>query len=81
MNTGQMFISVADPGFPVGGVDPLGGNGPLTPVPFSKNVCENRRIGSHRGTCPAHCCEVTISKLLNMQGVTNTGITSGHYQT
>ena len=43
-------ISVADPGFPVGGgVHPLGGHGPLMRALFSENVCETERIGSHRG--------------------------------
>ena len=40
-----MGISVADPGFPVGG------RGPPTWAPFGENVCENERIGSHRGWC------------------------------
>ena len=38
---------MADPGFPVGGVDPLGGAWTLTWVLYGKNVCENERIGSH----------------------------------
>ena len=43
-------MTVADPGFPVGGgVHPLGGHGPPMQVLFSENVCENERIGSHRG--------------------------------
>ena len=37
--------SVAHPGFPVEGC------GPLMRVLFGKNVCENERIGSHRGWC------------------------------
>ena len=28
---------------------PLGGHGPLTRALFGENVCENERIGSHRG--------------------------------
>ena len=40
--------AVADPGFPVGGVDPLGGHGPPTQVLTGKNVCKNERIGSRR---------------------------------
>ena len=40
---------VADPGFPIGGVHPLGGHGPPTWALFGENVCENERIGSHRG--------------------------------
>ena len=39
---------MVDPGFPVGGVHPLGGHGPLTWVLFGENVCKNERIGSHR---------------------------------
>ena len=44
---------MADPGFPVGagGVHPLGGCGPPTQALFGENVCENERIGSHRGWC------------------------------
>ena len=42
-------ISVVDPGFPVGGCAPIGGHGPLTQVLFGENVCENERIGFHRG--------------------------------
>ena len=39
--------SVADPGFPVGGVcRVIGGCQPLMWVLFGKNVCENERIGS-----------------------------------
>ena len=46
----KIFDAVADPGFPVGGgVHPLGGHGPLIRALFSENVCENERIGSHRG--------------------------------
>ena len=41
--------SVADPGFPVGG------RGPPTWALFGENVCENERIGSHRGgACTRH---------------------------
>ena len=36
---------MADPGFLVGGVDPLEGRGPPTWVLFGENVCENERIG------------------------------------
>ena len=45
----QADHAVADPGFPVGGVHPLGGHGPPTWALFGVNVCENERIGSHRG--------------------------------
>ena len=54
----EHFRAVADPGFPVGGgwgvggwggVHPLGGRGPPTWALFGENVCENERIGSHRG--------------------------------
>ena len=51
--------SVADPGFPVGGGGrapvrggrgPIrGGRGPPMWALFGENVCENERIGSHRG--------------------------------
>ena len=40
---------MADPGFPIGGVDPLRGRGPPTRMLFGENVCENERIGSRRG--------------------------------
>ena len=51
-----VHVSVADPGFPVGGgMDPLGGgHGPLMRVLFGKNVCKNERIGSHKGACTPH---------------------------
>ena len=49
LSSEELWYSVADPGFPVGGgVDPLGGRGPPTWVLFSKNVCENKRIWSRR---------------------------------
>ena len=41
--------SVADPGFPIGGMDPSGECGPLTGALFGENVCENERIGSVGG--------------------------------
>ena len=47
-------FAVADPGFPVGGVDPLGGRGPPTQALFGENACENERIGSRRGVCARH---------------------------
>ena len=40
--------------FPWGGVHPLGGHGPPTWALFGENVCENERIGSHRGACTGH---------------------------
>ena len=40
--------------FPWGGMDPLVGRGPLTQALFAKNVCKNKRIGSHRGACAGH---------------------------
>ena len=47
-------LAVADPGFPVGGVHPLGGHGPPTWALFGENVCKNERIGSHGGACAGH---------------------------
>ena len=45
----------ADPGFPVGGVDPFGGcRAPMWAL-FGENVCENEKIGSHRG-CAGKLC-------------------------
>ena len=55
--TWKKYRSVADPGFPVGGRAPIrGGRGPPTWTLFSENVCENKRIGSHRGggACAGH---------------------------
>ena len=52
------MVAVADPGFPVGGVDRLGGCGPPTRVLFGENVCKNERIGSRRGggACARNFC-------------------------
>ena len=48
-----MYISGPDPGFSVGGGrGPIfGGFWPPMWALFSKNVCENERIGSCRGAC------------------------------
>ena len=46
--------AVVDPGFPMRGWTHWGGHGPLTQVLFGKNVCKNKRIGSHRGACARH---------------------------
>ena len=40
---------MADPAFPVGGHGPIRGCGHLMQMLFGENVCENERIGSHRG--------------------------------
>ena len=45
-------VSVADPGFPVGGCGLIRGHGPPTLALFGENVCENERIGSHGGCAP-----------------------------
>ena len=37
---------MADPGFPVGGRQAIGGHQPLTWVFFGENICKNERIGS-----------------------------------
>ena len=42
-------MTVADPGFPVGGHAPIGGHGPPMQALFGENVFKNERIGSHRG--------------------------------
>ena len=43
-------LPVAGPGFPIGGRAPIRrGHGPPTWAFFGENVCENERIGSHRG--------------------------------
>ena len=44
--------------FPWGGLDPLGGCGPLMRVLYGENVCENERIGSHRGVVRPKCLYV-----------------------
>ena len=44
-----IYFPVADPGFAVGGCEPVRGHGPLTQFLFGENVCENERIGSRRG--------------------------------
>ena len=51
----NMIKSVEDPGFPMGGRAPVrGGHGPPMWALFGENVCENERIGSHRGACTGH---------------------------
>ena len=50
--TQRFTFSVADPGFPVGVCAPVRGCGPPMWALFSENVCENKRIGSHRGWRP-----------------------------
>ena len=45
----QMHHTVADPGFPYGGVHPLGGAWTSNTALFSENICKNERIRSHRG--------------------------------
>ena len=45
---------MADPGFPVGGRGPVRGHGPPMQALFTENVCDNERIGSHRGACTGH---------------------------
>ena len=65
---------MADPGFPVGGrCAPMGGRGPPMQVLFGENVCENKRIGSHRGwrvpgTPPQihQCISVDVCETNNM---------------
>ena len=45
-----LTMPVADPGFPIGGRGPvMGRHGPPMWALFGENVCENERIGSHRG--------------------------------
>ena len=44
----QMYDPVADPGFPVAGVDQFRACRPPMGVPFGENVCKNERIGSCR---------------------------------
>ena len=52
-----MYLSGADPGFPIGGCGPiLMGFGPLMQALFSENICENERIGSHGGACTRKFC-------------------------
>ena len=63
----SFIYTVADPGFPIeggGGMHPLGGCGPPMWALFSKNVCKNERIGSHKGgmcqACPPRSANVYI---------------------
>ena len=49
----QSDWSVADPGFPVGGIDPLGGHGPLTRPLFTENHAEMKELGPVGGMCQA----------------------------
>ena len=44
--TDQAHLTVADPGFSVGGRRPVERRNPPTRAFFSGNVCENERIGS-----------------------------------
>ena len=44
--------SVADPGFPIGGIDQVGGHRPQIRAPFGENICQNERTGSHGGCVP-----------------------------
>ena len=51
-----------------GGVDPLGGRGPPTWVLFGKNVCENERIWSSRGSlCPARPLDPPMNRYTKEQ--------------
>ena len=43
---------MTDPGFPVGGVDPLRGRGPPMQALFGENVCKNEKIGHVRWHAP-----------------------------
>ena len=49
--------TVADPGFPVGGVNPLGAWTPDAGL-FSENVCKNEKIASRRGGVHRKCLYV-----------------------
>ena len=54
-----------------GGVHPLGGRGPPMWVLFGENICENERIGSHRGRVPGTSpqirqCSYSKSQFLNL---------------
>ena len=46
--------TVADPGFPVGGVDLMGGRGPRGGYGYENFVCQNERIWTRRGACAGH---------------------------
>ena len=61
------LLSVADPGFPVGGRGPVtGGHGPPTQALFTKNVGENERIGFHGGgVCWAHPLDPPMTFILS----------------
>ena len=49
------YESVTDPGFPVGGVDLIGGGRGLPMrLCFANFVCQNERIWTLGGACPGH---------------------------
>ena len=51
----MLHVSVADPGFPVGGRGPRrGGGGLLRQLRFENFVCRNERIWTLRGACAGH---------------------------
>ena len=50
----SVTYTVADPGFPGGGVDLLGGRGTPMRALFGKNACKNKRIGSRGGASTRH---------------------------
>ena len=54
ISTGVISITVADPGFPMGGADLVGGGRQLSRrLHFKKFVCQNERIWTRRGRAPA----------------------------
>ena len=64
-------ISVADPGFPIGGVDLVGRGGAWTPevVTFQKFVCQNERIWTLRGACAGHAPSRSANAFCQKQAV------------
>ena len=53
-------MSVADPGFPVG----TSGGVSFDADAFGENVCENERIGSHRGACTWHPLDLKMDVIV-----------------
>ena len=47
------MMAVADPGFPVGGVDPLGGHGPRHGCLLPKMYAKTKELGPVGGVCRA----------------------------
>ena len=74
---------MADPGFPAGGgrgpvrgaCGPIKGHGPPMWALFGKNVCKNKRIGSHRRSVrPARPLDPPMLSIIITRGIFVIGI-------